>query len=506
MSIPKERSIRTWSELAVTPRLPLLPPTRRGQPGSGSMQLALVQQGSSSLTAPASAGPQQRANAVAIDYAALSKLNSIDGLRGDVYDTSIEAHDKFIARVSMLLKQPRSPWQERLSRAKHHTAAIERHRRVAHEEAIAAGYGHAAAEPEVRRSIHAIITCRPFERTSDEVSRLVTWIHDRYPSMRSLPRSALQTVAETAWHESYDEAGLAFAGDFESELTGLVLRGTVKVAPVGHADKAWRNTPKQEVSSGGAFGAGHLACTGAVTAGSAAVLIFSRVILNAKLDKIAERGNNIKFNVLKHVPALTRWTASALRDVCPLFTWHALKAGETFLTEGKPASYFGIVASGQCGVYRDVMPSGTATGRRKTVRVLVGTVGKGASFGEVSVLGVLPKASRRLSQRQASTDPRSSGVGGSEDRLKPPTTSTPRMLTEPCTVKALDAVKFLVVDAATARQLDPLLVMQLCGKTSHGFDRLSPEELAQLQAAQESQVKWAQLKQDIWHDVAARRS
>eukprot|EP00037_Helgoeca_nana_P012673 m.115609 g.115609 ORF g.115609 m.115609 type:complete len:77 (+) comp21579_c0_seq2:1835-2065(+) len=55
-------------------------------------------------------------------------------------------------------------------------------------------------------------------------------------------------------------------------------------------------------------------------------------------------------------------------------------------------------------------------------------------------------------------------------------------------------------------ELDPLLVIQLCGETRHGFDRLAPEELAELQTSQAEQAKWAKLKDDIWCDVTARKN
>lgn len=413
MASQMEKGLKNWSDLGVKPRLPAIDGQR------------------SPKRTPA--GPSE---AVVIDYEALARLNSIRGLRGDSYDTSIRAHDTFVAQVGTMIKQPSSPWEQRLQRSKQLSRRISKFRRDAHSEAAAAGYGKRVKESNRRRSMNAVISSRPFERSPDDVAQLSAWLADRFALCAGLPRAALHAVVETAWHESYEEPGLALAGDYVDELTGLVLRGSVSVA-LGDEGSSSGDAERTTVSTNQAFGSAEAPCRDILTDGPTTVLLFNRKVMDTALAEITAADCEAKFNVLSKVPELMQWAPSALRDVGPLFRWATQKAGDLFVAEGRRASSFAIIASGRCGIYRDVDAGPSAGGKRRIQRVHVGSLGPGGCLGEVSVLGALPKGARRLSQR---TSIGRCSVGPSAGSL-----------VEPYTAKFLETSKLLVIDSVKAK-------------------------------------------------------
>jgi CRP-like cAMP-binding protein len=414
MASPTEQSLTQWSELGAKQRLAMPvsspTPTRQEQLDSSTTTTRLT-----------------------IDYGRLAELNAIKGLRGEVYDTSIVAHDKFVANVSTMLKQPEAPSQQRLERARQQSHKVEKSRQSAKAAAAAVGYGKKVTKWDKRRPIQAIVSSRPFERSSGDVEQLAGWLIERIPAFRELPRLVVQAVVETAWQERYEEPGLALAGDYITELTGVILKGTLSVNEEGGSSTGG----PREVCTNEAFGAGYIACSSVLTAGSATLLVFNRSVMDNMLASIAAADCESKFTALSRVPELMKWAPSALRDVAPAFRWITLKPGEIFLSEGRRATNFGVIAVGQCAVFRDMEGGQIAGGKRRVQRILVGTLGVGAYFGEVSVLGGVPVGARRLSSHRSSSGPRG--------------TLLPLARVEQYTVKVTEKARLLVIDADKAK-------------------------------------------------------
>jgi len=240
--------------------------------------------------------------------------------------------------------------------------------------------------------------------------------------------------------------------------------------------------------------------------GPAVVLLFNQSVLADALAAITKADAEAKCAAFIQVPELRQWAPTAMEKVTRLFFWATVKPGEFLQVEGRPANNFGVVASGECAVYRDAAASSGSPRSKRPRRVLVGTLGAGATFGEVSVLGRIPSGARRLSQRSSVTSP--TGVASDVTAPRAPLPDKSSDMTdfvEPYTIKAVAPTRVLMVDQVAAKELDPLLVLQMCGETRHGFDRLSLDELVRLEHQQAEQAKWAKLKEDIRHDVQARR-
>jgi polyisoprenoid-binding protein YceI len=111
-----EQSMERWSDLVMQPRV---------DPGAIVHRHVSMSHGHThqlELTVPCDPADVNESAAqalispapVEIDYDAVARLNMIEGLRGDTFDTSIAAHDEFVERVSSIVKRPPSQWQVRM--------------------------------------------------------------------------------------------------------------------------------------------------------------------------------------------------------------------------------------------------------------------------------------------------------------------------------------------------------------------------------------------------------
>jgi CRP-like cAMP-binding protein len=286
---------------------------------------------------------------------------------------------------------------------------------------------------------------RPFERSTSEIDALSDWA-SRVDSLKGFPQGAREAVVASAWYEEYDQDGIMLPYDFVSDLVAIVVRGRLQVehakgstggrrggvggdtdahqrhhvivadeevneddGDCGRDDDstattapAQRQRPVAVIEQLGSFGTG---CTPAVsvrTMGPAAVLMFSHSTLERANDRIVDQDVEARFSALVRVPALTLWTLPELRASSLLFRWATADPGDVVAREGRRATKFAIVVSGKCDVYRDVKTSrGVECGGPRSVveRVMVGTLRPGAFYGEMSVLGKLPCATRCARER-----------------------------------------------------------------------------------------------------------
>lgn len=108
-----DRSIERWSDLALQPRMDhsagtvdRLATSHHHTDTNQRRQQRMV------MSTEATCGQDG-----CIDYDAVARLNAIEGLRGDTYDTSITAHDAFVKAVATVVKPNPPEWKVRESMA-----------------------------------------------------------------------------------------------------------------------------------------------------------------------------------------------------------------------------------------------------------------------------------------------------------------------------------------------------------------------------------------------------
>ena len=125
-----EQSMERWSDLVMQPRVDPGAIVHRHVSMSHRLELTSSQAvhcDPADVNIDKSAADALSPAPVEIDYDAVARLNMIEGLRGDTFDTSIAAHDEFVERVSSIVKRPPSQWQVRTCEAVTLTASVAMH-------------------------------------------------------------------------------------------------------------------------------------------------------------------------------------------------------------------------------------------------------------------------------------------------------------------------------------------------------------------------------------------
>ena len=470
------RRIRRWNELPVA--LPEVVPARTA----------------------ANNAEIRRGPAPPIDYAAMERLLAIDGLRSNQHDTSVKAHDTFMAGVRSLIGTAELPSQARLKQARRTERAIQarkaqfgarpregagsaelepapgassgiqavaRAKKAAYDRLLQGGGATAGSGPTVpapagetpRGKVSRLLCMPQILRGPHEVDFLAAWVANSAGArqLRFSCGAVTRAMMETCRGEVYPRGGAPVPGDFVEGLFALVVGGRVSAEAV--------DGTAVRLGHGDVFGAGRRPVRSVVATQPSLVVFFGREMCEQVEARVAAAELQRRADALSEVTALRHASRAARNHFLDALEWLQIAAGARVTDIGRPAPYLGFVVK---GTLEARVP---APGKARRDRVVIGAVGPGGYFGE-----------RR---------------GLAADAQEP----------EPFSLTAGAAgATILVLRPERRDRLDAALAARLATQRNpNGLDRVSDDRVLQLYMEQRTQAEWQKLRQVVKADARHTR-
>ena len=271
-------------------------------------------------------------------------------------------------------------------------------------------------------SLYSLIKKLPFQRTRKEHKQVYRLMRDLWPNeLDSLLNDSqtqypvLKELASVASLDTCNEAGLTVFGN-----TGLhlILRGSARpqTLPYLRSDHKLTENDSQDfpcptpllkrrlvhkLISGDWFGTlkkveGREINSKVLTLITLEPCQFLKIPINDYqriLERIKQRIQNEKVNVVKAVSPYDKWAGMSIGKLAALMEWKTFSAGSVIMAEAEISPYIVFIRDGNCNVFRQVEALKTLpNGRKKRLfkNVLMGKLGAGDALGEYSILEQKP--------------------------------------------------------------------------------------------------------------------
>ncbi|XP_075242266.1 cyclic nucleotide-binding domain-containing protein 1-like [Convolutriloba macropyga] len=260
------------------------------------------------------------------------------------------------------------------------------------------------------RDLRSLLQILPFERTTEENGRIAEALVDMKSALlKHLPKRHLRQVASIATMDVFKEEDMTVFGN---QGLFMVLKGTLNplTLPVmrkksDNVEDLFRQptptlTDPQEftIDVGDCFGTlyslpdrnvNSRVLSMMTTQPGVELMKISASAFDSLMKKLKASDHGEKLALLRTCPQYAQWPQLSLDEIASVMEWLQIPKGEMIVRENSVAPFIGIVASGTCNAYRtiDTMHKlSTGKRERRLKRMIIGELGEGSSFGEISVI------------------------------------------------------------------------------------------------------------------------